>query len=314
MSLSPLIAKSTTSRRGRCLTASAKPVSVMVAVATTGCLMYSSLASTPGLSVPMASKPISLVSRGPRSISKACGQFQDRAVLTHSNIFETFEKGFGDFMFGWKDDKWNPDRRSEEEKGVRFRKSASSLSWGTRDWTEEAQDHLRDFLKGRDYPMRVATDVLDESSAFDSSTDVELNQQLVSRMKTRGENRYVSGRKLAELIYAKYGKYHDLTVLQAKPFGPAFRQVAVNIYGPHLGNPSFPYSENQYLQKLDDIAHMLNTWDQAWYVQEFLESAIKPRRGLPSRPRSDTAVTLRLNQSPTWPLVPDDQVAEAFSW
>eukprot|EP00466_Bigelowiella_natans_P018048 jgi/Bigna1/62962/fgenesh1_kg.45_\ len=133
-------------------------------------------------------------------------------------------------------------------------------------------------------------------------------------MKTQGENRYISGRKLAEMVFAKYGKYHDVTLLQAKPFGADFRQVAVNIYGPHLGNPSFPYSEQQYLDKLDGIAHMLNTWDQAWYVQEFLESEIKPRRGLPSRPRSDTAVTLRLNQSPTWPLVPDEQVSEVFSW
>ena len=39
---------------------------------------------------------------------------------------------------------------------------------------------------------------------------------------------------------------------------------------------------------------------QEEFVVEFLRDKISPRRGLPSRPRQDTAVTLQLNASPTW--------------
>jgi hypothetical protein len=41
---------------------------------------------------------------------------------------------------------------------------------------------------------------------------------------------------------------------------------------------------------------------------------VKPRRGLPSRPRFDTAVTLRLNTSPTWRFVPPSQLEEWFQF
>uniref|UniRef100_A0A6U3D251 Uncharacterized protein n=1 Tax=Lotharella globosa TaxID=91324 RepID=A0A6U3D251_9EUKA len=238
------------------------------------------------------------------------GVFQHSRSVATKGFFDAFDSGMDAFMTGWKNDKWNPDRRTEEDKKIRSRPSISSLSWGRMDWSGDAQEELEDFLQGRSYPIRIATNVIDE--VYD--VDVEITDSLRKRMKTKGENRYMCGRKLAEMVYAKYGKYHDVSLLQAKPFGSDYRQVAFNIYGPHLGSPSFPYSEDQYLAKLDELSHKLNTWDQAWYVQEFLESAIKPRRGLPSRPRADTAVTLRLNQSPTWYLVPDENVSEVFSW
>jgi len=238
------------------------------------------------------------------------GMLPRRRSVTTKGFFDAFDNGMDAFMVGWKNDKWNPDRRTEEDKKIRSRPSISSLSWGRMDWSDDAQEELKDFLKGRSYPIRIATNVIDE--IYD--VDVEITDSLRQRMKTKGENRYMCGRKLAEMVYAKYGKYHDVSLLQAKPFGSDYRQVAFNIYGPHLGSPSFPYSEEQYLAKLDELSHKLNTWDQAWYVQEFLESAIKPRRGLPSRPRADTAVTLRLNQSPTWDLVPEEKVSEVFSW
>ena len=45
---------------------------------------------------------------------------------------------------------------------------------------------------------------------------------------------------------------------------------------------------------------MINKWDQVEYVRAFFAEPPIPRRGLPSRPRVDTAVSLRLNSSPTW--------------
>merc|ERR1711907_852645 len=112
--------------------------------------------------------------------------------------------------------------------------------------------------------------------------------------------RVLTGREIAELTYSKYQKYHDVSV-KADNFGG--RQIAFNIYGPSLGTSSFKYTEKQYLQKLDRIASMLNDWDQSWYIREFLEGPFVPRRGLPSRPRADTAVTMRINTSPTWESV-----------
>jgi len=90
-------------------------------------------------------------------------------------------------------------------------------------------------------------------------------------------------------------------------------QTAFNIYAPHLSQGSFPYTEGQYLEKLNIIVAMLNDFDQAWYVKQFLLSPIVPRNGLPSTPRFDTAVTLRLNLSPTWKDVDQKIVEEWFS-
>lgn len=155
--------------------------------------------------------------------------------------------------------------------------------------------------------------------------------------------------ELAELVRAKYGKYHDIAILRNTG------QIAFNIYGPHLSQRAFPYTEEQYMQKLSTIVLMLNDFDQAWYVKQvgggygrrnhsggtthlknlkashassahqmlnaltslspqFLLSPIVPRNGLPSTPRFDTAVTLRLNLSPTWKNVPKSIVDGWFAF
>lgn len=113
--------------------------------------------------------------------------------------------------------------------------------------------------------------------------------------------------ELAELVRAKYGKYHDVAIL--KNTG----QIAFNLYGPHLSQRAFPYTEEQFLSKLKTIVLMLNDFDQAWYVKQFLLSPIVPRNGLPSTPRFDTAVTLRLNLSPTWKNVDKESVDGWFA-
>lgn len=64
----------------------------------------------------------------------------------------------------------------------------------------------------------------------------------------------------------------------------------------------------RYIEKLDSIAMMLNAWDQVEYTRAFFAEPPIPRRGLPSRPRVDTAVSLRLNASPNW----DDALADEF--
>uniref|UniRef100_A0A7S1SMT6 Uncharacterized protein n=2 Tax=Tetraselmis chuii TaxID=63592 RepID=A0A7S1SMT6_9CHLO len=90
--------------------------------------------------------------------------------------------------------------------------------------------------------------------------------------------------------------------------GSMRRWVSLNLYVGYVGQRTFPYSQDEYIDKLDSIATMLNAWNQVDYVREFFAEPPIPRRGLPSRPRVDTAVSLRLNKSPTW----DDALADEF--
>ena len=86
------------------------------------------------------------------------------------------------------------------------------------------------------------------------------------------------------------------------------RWVALNVYVGCLEQRSFPYSEEEYLEKLDCVAALLSAWKQDDYVRDFFREPPIPRRGLPAYPRVDTAVSLRLNKSPTW----DDDLAEDY--
>lgn len=82
--------------------------------------------------------------------------------------------------------------------------------------------------------------------------------------------------------------------------------VALNLYTGHLTQKSFPLTPEEYERKLDAVAFIIESLDCSSFVRSFFASPITPRGGLPSRPRADTAVTLRLNGSPTW----DDALAE----
>lgn len=134
------------------------------------------------------------------------------------------------------------------------------------------------------------------------------------------ENRYkqtllsappLTGQELADLCYAKYGKFHDMCVKnQCLNKGKTRRWVALNIYIGHLQQKSFPMTTEEYVQKLNSVAAICTGLRQSAYVRQFFAEPPIPRRGLPSRPRADTAVSLRLNRSPTWS---DDMAEEFFS-
>ena len=76
--------------------------------------------------------------------------------------------------------------------------------------------------------------------------------------------------------------------------GNTRRWVALNIYIGHLGQRSFPMSSDEYIQKLNAVAQICTGLRQSAYVRQFFAEPPIPRRGLPSRPRADTAVSLRL--------------------
>jgi hypothetical protein len=117
----------------------------------------------------------------------------------------------------------------------------------------------------------------------------------------------LSGQELAALCYSKYGVMHDMAIKEVS-FPGLQRVVALNLYTGQLGQRSFPLNEEQYLAKLDAVAFMINSFLCAEYVRDFFKAKIAPRAGLPSRPRVDTAVTLRLNSAPTW----DNELVESI--
>lgn len=215
---------------------------------------------------------------------------------------------------GRKERIWSPDRRPKDMQNRAFDFASSSLSWGCngQTMTDEVAATLRAVVET---PAESTSSGSDAALLCDGrgglTGELAGMAATAEQVPTSALARETCGRELAELCFAKYGRYHDMTILRNKVVGSW--QVAFNIYGPCLGQRSFSYTEEQYLQKLDTAALMLNSWDQAWYVKEFLTEPVRPRAGLPSRPRPDSAVTLRLNNSPNWNDVDPDEVDSWFS-
>ena len=238
---------------------------------------------------------------------------------------DEFDEAVWDAFQGRKERIWSPDRRPPDQRGP-FDFSASTLSWGregceidsdnpVKGCAEISDDVARTLLALAETPVDEVSFGADMALLGDGRGGLAglARGQLAmyAQVPSSPEARETSGRELAELCFAKYGRYHDMTMLRNKVFDGQW-QVAYNIYGPCLGQRSFSYTEKQYIEKLDVAALMLNSWDQAWFVKEFLVQPIKPRAGLPSRPRPDSAVTLRLNNSPTWKDVDQQEVNEWF--
>eukprot|EP00242_Pyramimonas_sp_CCMP2087_P012812 CAMPEP_0198202414 /NCGR_PEP_ID=MMETSP1445-20131203/5580_1 /TAXON_ID=36898 /ORGANISM="Pyramimonas sp., Strain CCMP2087" /LENGTH=257 /DNA_ID=CAMNT_0043873323 /DNA_START=159 /DNA_END=932 /DNA_ORIENTATION=- len=119
----------------------------------------------------------------------------------------------------------------------------------------------------------------------------------------------LDGEALAILCYNKYGYFHDMAIKQdCMNKGGMARWVALNLYFGYVGLRGFPYSDAEYIDKCDAVAAILCHLDCEEFVYEWFQEKPMPRRGLPSRPRQDTAVTLQLNRSPTW----DQEMAEEW--
>mmetsp|Transcript_14915 Transcript_14915/g.25884 ORF Transcript_14915/g.25884 Transcript_14915/m.25884 type:complete len:336 (-) Transcript_14915:1130-2137(-) len=245
--------------------------------------------------------------------------------------FDLFDNAAWDLFQGRKERIWSPDIRPKDQRGV-FNPEASTLSWGRRDpfATGEVYPVDKDGkqMGSIEYSMTVLDPCLgpnppeycrvDDYVQLTESGKDEMTGKLQDQIQYMADiadrpnderSRTLSGRELAELIFRKYGYYHDVAILQANFLGDDIsknRQWAINFYGAYLGLPDFPMTEAQYLKKLDEICDMLMAFDQCYFVRQFLNEPIYPRRGLPSRPRFDTAVTLRLNSSPTWKYVSKD--------
>jgi hypothetical protein len=238
--------------------------------------------------------------------------------------FKKFSADFGDEMYefaiGGKEKRWSPDRRPEDQQGVRAGPGPNSqLAWGTPEAKAKYELMMReqkaalydeDVVADRiqDQPLGAAAVSMVGESAKGTRKDAkQIEEAMALAHVPAGDAAVISGPiELAELIHGKYGCYHDASILRN------VGQIAFNIYGPSLGQANFPYTESQYLEKLEGVTDLLKDLEQSWYVKSFLLSPIKPRNGLPSRPQPDTAVTTRLNLSPTWDDVRNQDVYDAW--
>lgn len=118
----------------------------------------------------------------------------------------------------------------------------------------------------------------------------------------------LTGRELALLCIKKYGKAHDMAIKHVKMGSGMKRWVSLNLYVGHLGQRSYPQTEEAYLEQLDVISYLINSWNQEDYTRAFFREKPIARRGLPSRPRVDTCVTLQFSRSPTW----DDELGDEY--
>lgn len=163
-----------------------------------------------------------------------------------------------------------------------------------------------------------------ETPSFLQSTDAELSDALNSRItqiaitpsetnttdsngntEDGGPSReMLTGPALAELVYQKYEKWHDVGIVRRDIPGKTL--VTLNIYHAHLGQRSFPMTEEEFKEKMDGVAALIEIWGKAETVIDFMKSPIAPRRGLPSRPIVGNAVAIPLDLS-------NEQIAEWFS-
>lgn len=158
----------------------------------------------------------------------------------------------------------------------------------------------------REIPRDVLLRDADKAEAVADADGVEVDSEavgrrlaMIERARDSQPGEALTGQELAVLCYTKYGVMHDMAIKQVA-FPGLQRVVALNLYSGQLGQRSFPFTEEEYLAKLDAVSFLVNSFRCAEFVRAFFKQPVAPRAGLPSRPRVDTAVTLRLNSSPTW--------------
>lgn len=257
--------------------------------------------------------------------SSVLHQLQEDTLIQRRTLeqwWEAVEPEVWEMVQGRKERRWSPDRRPESQQGKQDGPGKDSqLSWdglkSALQLEKMAQRQHAAYLERLNTQMQnlplgsAATVLYGESAKADARLDAEISAGLdkmirIAKVPEGAEGKIDGPVAFAELIMGKYGKYHDVAVMRNAG------QVAFNIYEAYLGQASFRYTEGQYLQKLESILSLLNDLEETWYIKEFLTSPVQPRNGLPATPRADTAVTVRLNESPTWDDTNDPDIVEAW--
>lgn len=85
---------------------------------------------------------------------------------------------------------------------------------------------------------------------------------------------FYAGQVLRDLVFAKYGKQYDLSIVRRQIAGVTI--VALNVMWTHLDQRSFPMSEPEFMDKLDTIAEYLRQASLAcWRHDTYSQSCSK---------------------------------------
>jgi len=84
----------------------------------------------------------------------------------------------------------------------------------------------------------------------------------------------MSGQELHQLLWHKWGCSYDVQVIRIKD------KIYFQVMWKYLEQASFPLSETEYFQHLEQIANYLNVWGVTEQVQKAIaESRTRPRLG-----------------------------------
>lgn len=92
----------------------------------------------------------------------------------------------------------------------------------------------------------------------------------------------MTGQELQELLISKWGYSYDLQMRRTQ--GKIFLQVMWR----YQEQASFPLSEEEYLEHLNQVASYLNAWGQSEYLAQWIEQTRE-------KPRLGKAVNIPLN-------------------
>jgi hypothetical protein len=239
-----------------------------------------------------------------------------------------FFSGFGSMLdefggAGRRYDKWKKDFRPDDEKGKAARPSETSqLSWGGAKTVEMYKEMADQFEKERtqnaadtlaDQPLgSAAVSIVGESAKGDDSEAYEVCQLADQSEVPDADSTLcqIDGPvELAELVRRKYGRYNDISVAKATN---SQNEVVLSVYASFLGQSSFPFTEEQWLQKLNNIHILLQDLNQEWYVKKFLLTKAMAVGGRWKGPTDYHAITLRLSDSPTWNEARDSDIFDGW--
>lgn len=189
---------------------------------------------------------------------------------------------------------WRPNPKELQSSGFQ-----SDVEGGSGPGTSSEEASTTDARKAGASPdLDSVVAELPPQGSFSDVDDSDLASALSLRVRQmQGEPPVppLTAEEIKTLLNRKYGKSYDITLVRRDIPGKTL--VALNVMWLHLEQRSFKLTEDEYMEKLDSIAYLLNTADQAHVVRTFLSAPAKSQNGMPSRPVVGTAVTIPLNVS-----------------
>ncbi|KAK9864835.1 hypothetical protein WJX84_006812 [Apatococcus fuscideae] len=108
--------------------------------------------------------------------------------------------------------------------------------------------------------------------------ELEARGVVQSRSQEAQEAESFDGQQLLEVLLEKYERSYDLAFVQRRFAGKRF--IALNILWHYKEQASFPFSEEQFAERLDCVAAALRDWGMVKHVKDQIQAQRhRPRMG-----------------------------------